>query len=140
MKTLLISKRKTVELAVLLFLDIVFYFLWGSLSFVILFTLGFIWNWVASQDVSSLLENKRYRFSTLKTVINLQNLILKPLGRAPEFIKFFARILPAGIFWWAVIYFNEADMPWWAVFIGSFVAELVQIENKLFKSDEEPTL
>jgi hypothetical protein len=137
MKTFLTSRRKLIELFVLLGLNILFYLLWGSWDFIIMFSLGFIWNWAASQDMNQLFENRRYRFSTLKTVFNLQQLILKPLHKTPGVVKFFARILPAGIFWFAVIIFNDADMPWWGVFIGSFTLELILLESHFFKSQRE---
>lgn len=135
MNSFLISKRKTIELIILFVFCAVIYLIWNSLDFVILFGLGFIWNWAASQEPEIEIKNpKRYKFSTLKTVFNLQNLFLSPFAHMPEYIKIFIKILPAGIFWWAVIYFNESQMPWWAVFLGSLAAELVQLEPKLFKS------
>ena len=137
MNGFLVSKRKTLELGILLLLDIVFYVLWNSFDFVILFSLGFIWNWVASQEQSIILENnRRYRFSTLKTVFNLQKLFLRPIKRMPKFVHFIARILPAGLFWSAVILFNESPMPWWAVFLGSLTVELILLETKLFHPKE----
>lgn len=121
----------------MILLDGLFYLLWDSFDFVILFSLGFIWNWVASQESSIVLNNtRRYRFSTLKTVFNLQNLIQKPLVKMPAFIKLIARCLPAGIFWAAVILFNESHMPWWGVFLGSFALELIQLETKIFQKKE----
>jgi hypothetical protein len=137
MNGFLISKRKTLELGVLILLDILFFILWDSWDFVILFSLGFIWNWVASQEKNIILDgNRRYRFSTLKTVFNLQKLFLRPLGKMPEAVKFIARILPAGLFWSGVILFNESPMPWWAVFLGSLTIELVLLETKLFQTKE----
>lgn len=137
MKGFFISKRKFAELVVLLVLDAIFFLIWNSWDFVILFSLGFVWNWVAAQEQEIVLPNtRRYRFSTLKTVFNLQNLILKPLGKMPEAVKFFARILPAGTFWAAVILFNQSEMPWWAVFMGSFFLELIQLEKKIFATKE----
>lgn len=137
MNGFLISKRKTFELGILILLDGIFYLLWDSWDFVTLFSLGFIWNWVASQEQNIILDNnRRYRFSTLKTVFNLQKLFLKPLGKMPEAVKFIARILPAGLFWSAVILFNESPMPWWAVFLGSLSIELIQLETKIFKPKE----
>lgn len=137
MNGFLISKRKTFELAVMVLLDAIFFILWDSWDFVILFSLGYIWNWVASQEKNIILDNnRRYRFSTLKTVFNLQKLFLRPLGKMPETVKFVARILPAGLFWSAVILFNESPMPWWAVFMGSLTIELVLLETKMFKTKE----
>ena len=137
MNGFLVSKRKTLELGILIFLDIIFYILWDSFDFVILFSLGFVWNWVASQEQSIILDNnRRYRFSTLKTVFNLQKLFLRPIKRMPKFVHFIARILPAGLFWSAVILFNESPMPWWAVFLGSLTVELILLETKLFQPKE----
>jgi len=137
MNGFLVSKRKSLELGILLLIDILFYILWDSFDFVILFSLGFIWNWVASQEDTIILDNnRRYRFSTLKTVFNLQKLFLKPLKRMPKFVHFIARILPAGIFWSAVILFNESPMPWWAVFLGSLTVELILLETKIFHPKE----
>ncbi len=132
-----ISRRKTMEFLGLIALNVLFYFLWNSWDFIILFSLGYVWNWVASQEAEIILDNqRRYRFSTLKTVFNLKNLFLKPFMGMPEAVKLIVRTLPAGIFWSAVILFNESDMPWWAVFAGSLTIELIQIEPKLFKSQE----
>ena len=137
MNGFLISKRKTYELGILILLDVLLFILWDSWDFVILFSLGFVWNWVASQEKNIILDNnRRYRFSTLKTVFNLQKLFLRPLGKMPEAVKFVARILPAGLFWSGVILFNESPMPWWAVFLGSLTIELVLLETKLFQTKE----
>ena len=124
----------------MLLLDAVFYLLWNSFDFVMLFSFGFIWNWVASQESTITLKNtRRYRFSTLKTVFNLQNLVMRPFLNAPLFVKILIKSLPAGIFWSAVILFNESNMPWWAVFIGSLTLEFFQLETKIFKV-KEPSL
>jgi hypothetical protein len=130
-----ISKRKIFEIGFLILLDIIFYFLWGSLDFIILFSFGFIWNWVAAQEVEVNYGNtRRYRFSTLKTVFNLQNLILKPVRNRPQYVQILVKILPAGFFWSAVILFNESDMPYWAVFLGSLTLEIMSLENHFFNS------
>ncbi len=137
MKPFLTTKRKLIDLAVLFILNIVFYLLWMSVEFNVLFSLGFVWNWVASQDMSLVLENKRYRFSTLKMVFNLQLLILKPLGQMPHWVQWVARLLPAGILWSMIIYFNDSQMPWWATFIGSLAFELSQIDMSFWKNQKE---
>lgn len=129
----ILTKRKTFELILLLVFDLVFYVLWNSWDFLVFFSFGYIWNWVASQENSLSFENRRYRFSTLKTVINLQHLFLKPLVNMPKPVKFLGNILPAGIFWSLVVLFNESHTPWWAVFIGSACLELLLLETKLFK-------
>jgi hypothetical protein len=138
MNGFLLSKRKTFELLLVVLLDLIFYFLWGSADFVILFSFGYVWNWVGSQQDTLKFEGKKYKYSTLKTVLNLQVLVLKPIQKAPYFVKMLARILPAGLFWWGVIVFNESKMPWWAVFIGSFTLELVLLENKIFRQLPPP--
>ena len=128
-----ISKRKTFELGILIVLDGVFFVLWDSWDFIILFSLGYIWNWVASQEKNITWENtRRYRFSTLKTVFNLQHLFLRPLHKMPKIFHFIARILPAGLFWSGVIIFNDSPMPWWAVFLGSLAIESIMLETKIF--------
>ncbi len=139
MSEFLIPKRKAVELLVLIFLNLIFYFVLDSFDFVVLFSLGFIWNWAASQEQNISLKNPRkYKFSTLKTVFNLQNLFLGPFAKLPPAVKFVVRILPAGTFWFAVIYFNESQMPWWAVFLGSLALELLLLETKLLQPKERP--
>ena len=138
MKPFLTSKRKMIELLVLLGFNIVFYLLWSSFDVIALFSLGFIWNWVASQNLDLIFENRpRYRFSMLRTVLNLQSLFLKPFEKSPAFVKFFIRIVPAGVFWFAVIYFNDSQMPWWMVFLGSFAFEIIQLDSKIFKREKE---
>jgi hypothetical protein len=133
-----ISKRKFAELLILILLDVVFFVLWKNWDFLILFSMGYIWNWVASQQHDITLGNpKRYRFSTIQTVFNLQNLFLRPFPKAPVFLKIIIKCLPAGIFWSAVILFNESNMPWWGVFLGSLNLEMVLLESKLFKSKEK---
>src|SRR5688500_8190193 len=111
-------KRKLLELLIMLVLAGVFYLVYPEFDAVVLFVFGFVWNWAASNELSVLFENKRYRMSLLKTVVNLQNLILTPFDWAPEWVKRTLRVLPAGIFWSLVIYMNDSIMPWWATFIG----------------------
>lgn len=137
MKPILPSKRKLLDLVILLVLDLVCYLLWGSLEFVVLFTLGYIWNWVTSQNLDVLFENRRFKFSTLSIIISFQNLFLKPLQRFPFWIQWIGRLFPAGIFWSMVIIFNDASMPWWGTFVGSLVFELAQLEIKMFKKEKE---
>jgi hypothetical protein len=130
-----VSKRKIVEIIVLIVFDALFYFLWGSWDFVILFSFGFVWNWVAAQESEVSYGNtRRYRFSTLKTVFNLQNLALKPFQKFPIPVQILVKMLPAGIFWSAVILFNESDMPYWAVFLGSLAFELMNLESLFLNS------
>ncbi len=130
-------RRKLIELGIMLILAGVFYLIHSDTDAVMLFVFGFVWNWSASNDLSALFENKRYRMSMLKLVVNLQNLILKPFGWAPEFVKRIVKVLPAGIFWSMVIFINDSEMPWWATFIGSAAFELLQIELNFIKRQKE---
>jgi hypothetical protein len=139
MKPFMTTKKKLIEIGVLLAFDIVFYFLWSNMDAVVLFSMGYVWNWVASQDLSLLFENKRYRFSMIKMVNNLQNLAVKPFLKFPFWVHSLVRVLPAGLFWWMVIYFNDSTMPWWMTFVGSFAYEVVQLESLLFKK-KDPVL
>lgn len=133
----LTSRRKMIELLVLIGINILLYFLFSSWEVISLFTFGFIWNWVASHELVSVSENRRYRFSMVRLVKNLEFLILKPLDKAPRFVKWIARVLPAGVFWSMVIYFNDSEMPWWVTFVGSLTYELMQIEINSFKQERE---
>lgn len=130
-------RKKLIELGIMLILAGVFYLIHPDTDAVMLFVFGFVWNWSASNDLSALFENKRYRMSMLKLVVNLQNLILKPFGWAPEFVKRIVKVLPAGIFWSMVIFINDSEMPWWATFIGSAAFELLQIELNFIKRQKE---
>lgn len=140
MKPFLIPKRKFIDLIVLIIIDIVFYFLWSSFNVVMLFSLGYIWNWVASQDLSLLFENRRYRFSMLKVVTNLQSLVLKPFQKFPVWTHVIPKSVPAGLFWFLVIYFNDAEMPWWMTFIGSLTYEVSQLDAFFTKKNKEPVV
>lgn len=141
MSTFIPPKRKMFELLLLpVFLGI-FYFLYPRIEGVTLFAFGFIWNWSASNDLGVLFQNKRYRMSMLKTVVNLQDLALKPFKKAPVIFQKIVKVFPAGIFWTLVIFVNESEMPWWATFLGSIVFELLQIELNFIKkqkTDEVP--
>ena len=130
MKPFLTTGRKSAEISLLLLLDLIFYLIYPSVEAVSLFSFGYIWNWVGSQDLEVILENRRYRFSMLKLVKNLQFLIQKPFQNSPEVVRVLMRIFPAGIFWLMVIYFNESQMPWWSTFLGSICYELVEFGSK----------
>lgn len=130
-------KRKIWELLILLGISSLFYFIYPSTDALVLFIFGFIWNWAASIDLSLLFENRRYRFSLIKMVFNLQQLILKPFLAAPEFVKRILSVLPAGIFWSIVIIINQSDMPWWGTFLGSAAFELMQVEINFIKKYKE---
>lgn len=138
MRPFLTSRRKLLDLAVLLILASVLGFLQGYET-AALFSFGFLWNWVASNDLNQYMEGRRYRYTMLRFVLNLQSMILAPsfIKNLPEFVKVFIRSLPAGIFWSAVILVQESDLPLWAVFLGSFVFEISQWEV-LFKKKDLP--
>lgn len=137
MKAFAPPKRKLFELLIMLVLAGVFYLVYPEFDAIVLFVFGFVWNWAASNELSVLFENKRYRMSLLKMVVNLQNLILTPFAKAPEWVKRILRIFPAGIFWSLVIYMNDSIMPWWATFVGSAVFELLQLELLFLKNRGE---
>ena len=121
-------KRKLIELVIMLFLTIGFYFIHSDTDALILFIFGFIWNWSASHDFADVPDKGRNRMSMLKLVINLQGLVLRPFAKAPQIVKRILKVIPAGIFWYLVVFLNNSDMPWWATFIGSIAFELLQIE------------
>jgi hypothetical protein len=129
MRPFLTSKRKLIDLVVV---SVLIAILWPTLGSeaALLFGTGFIWNWVASQDLSQYMAGKSYRYTMLRLVLNLQALIQTPpmIKSSPEFIKVILRSLPAGLFWWAVIWFQDSDLPVWATFAGSLVFELSQWE------------
>lgn len=135
MKPFLTSRRKLVDILILLVVNLIFYFLSFTAEFIILFSFGFIWNWVASQDLHLLFQNNKYRFSMIRLVTNLQLLIKKPFLKLPVWTQWLAGILPAGIFWSMVVYFNDSHMPWWATFLGSLVFELSLLEKNLWKKE-----
>lgn len=137
MKPFAPSKRKLLELAIMLVLSGVFYLFYPHVEGLVLFIFGFIWNWCASIELNPIFENRRYRFSMLSTVRNFQKLFLKPFAKLPLIVQRIVAIFPAGIFWWMVVYINQSDMPWWPPFIGSAVFELLQIELKFIKEHKE---
>lgn len=131
------SKRKLFELLVLCVLAGIFYFFYPFLEGVVLFIFGFIWNWCASIEMDPMFENRRYRFSMLALVRNIQKFFLKPFHDSPEIIRSGVKVLPAGLFWLAVIVINESVMPWWAPFVGSLAFELMQLELKFIRGQKE---
>lgn len=137
MTSFFIPRRKVIELLLLMMFLGILYFIWPSIEVMGLFSFGYIWNWSASNDLGTLFENKRYRMSMLRLVVNLQNLTLRPFSWAPEILKRLIKVLPAGIFWSLVIFLNDSHMPWWATFLGSFVFELLLLEISLFKRHKE---
>lgn len=94
------------------------------------YTLGYIWNWSAAQNLEALFQKRRYRFSTIKMVKNLQDLFLRPFSSTPPFFKLIVRSLPAGIFWGMVILANESESAIWPTFLGSLLFELTTLDLK----------
>jgi hypothetical protein len=139
MRPFLTSKRKFLDLIVLVVLAAILGFLLG-LEPALLFSFGFIWNWVASQDLSQHMEGRSYRYTMLRFVLNVQSQIVSPgfIKRSPEFVKMILRSLPAGLFWSLVIWFQDSDLPIWATFLGSFVFELSQWEVMFRKKEIVP--
>lgn len=136
MKPFLTSRRRLYELAALAIFDVILFLILGW-DFVILFNLGFVWNWVAAQDLSDLLVNRRFRFSMLRLVSSIQEYLLRPFEKFPDWARAIVKSLPAGMFWAMVILFNESDMPWYMTFIGSAVFEILQIEIAFFYRRKE---
>lgn len=122
------TRRKIYEILILLGLNIGLYFVFQSWSDLMLFNLGFIWNWAASQPVSYVLDNDRYRFSFLKTVYNLHAIVQLPFRNLPAIFSILPRLLPAGLFWYLVIHFTESTVEPWCTFLGSFFLELTQLD------------
>jgi hypothetical protein len=134
-----LPRRKYIELAIMFLVSGVFYFFIPKFEELTLFYFGFIWNWSYSVELDPIYDNPRYRFSMLRTVINFQKLILRPFHRAPEAIKRLIGVLPAGIFWWLVIYINESSMPWWTAFVGSICFELVHLRSNFSQDVKNKT-
>lgn len=136
MKPFLSSKRRLIDLGVLIILNIVIVLFWDSWPMACLFSFGFIWNWSASQDLTVLMSNPRYKYSMVKFVGNLQSMIIRPVITLPKIFHFIVKILPAGIFWYMVVLINDSVMPWWMTFAGSAVFELLQVEINLLRKDK----
>ena len=137
MKPFLVPKRKLIDLVVLVVLNLILYFFWESFPLLAMFSFGFIWNWSASQELDFVTENPRYRYSMVRFVSQLQIFILRPAQGLPKFTHFFLRILPAGAFWFLVVFINESVMPWWAAFLGSAIFELLQFNVKFSPKEKE---
>ncbi len=133
----LTTKRKLIDILILFTLLFVGLIFGLASTFLALFSFGFIWNWVASQELDNLMTHKRYRFSMVKVVKSLNDSLEKLLERFPFFVRLFARCLPAGSFWLLVIYFNDSEMPWWATYLGSLTFELIQLERLSIRKEKE---
>ena len=84
-----------------------------------LFTLGFVWNWaVLNGWVLQRTQERRYRFSVLRGITLFHNAVLLPFKKLPRFQMLIA-MLPAGLAVAALAKLFEANIPWWAAFLGS---------------------
>ena len=63
MKPFAPPKKKLIELLIMIVLAGVFYLIYPEMDAIVLFFFGFIWNWSASNELSDLFSNKRYRMS-----------------------------------------------------------------------------
>lgn len=132
-----LPRRKYFELLIMIIASGFFYFFIPKFEALTLFYFGFIWNWSNSIELDPIYDNPRYRFSMLRTVINFQKLILKPFSRAPEGIKKLISVIPAGLFWWLVIFINDSTMPWWTTFVGSICFELMNLQMNFSKNENK---
>lgn len=129
MKNLSSYNPRYIELIVLLLLIILVSVL--SVSAAGLMSLGFIWNWTLQFEIEKLKTNKRYRFSTLRLVFSLDQLLQSPFESLPQ-ARVFIRILPAGLFWLLIGWFLGSLSFWWAPFMGSALYELTHFLFKKF--------
>lgn len=138
-------KRKLIELALLPAFCVPALLLADNFDFAILMSLGYVWNWAASSDLSSIQHNRKYRMSLINLVSRIQNWVLRPFHSMHPIVSHVVSIFPAGLFWLAVLFINDSIMPWWATFVGSFLFELTQIrfvftKTKVEKEPEPPVL
>ena len=133
MKISLPERRKMIELGFLIIPSLILYFVFNGIEIMVLFILGYVWNWTASQNLP-ITESRKYRFSLLRMVHTLNIVVQKPFKNLPQITKLIPKILPAGLFWMLMILFSESHIPWWPPFLGSFIFELTQFENYLKKT------
>lgn len=132
----LTTKRKLVDIFLLCVFLLIGFFLGAKPSLLALFSFGFIWNWVASQELDNLMTHKRYRFSMVKVVKSLNDSLEKLLEKFPFILRLLARCIPAGTFWLLVIFFNDSEMPWWSTYLGSLSFELLQLERLSIRKEK----
>lgn len=98
----------------------------GSWSWSIFFILGFVWNWaVLNGWVMGRVGEKKYRFSMLKGIAGLNQLLMAPLKNYPR-LQAIAQVLPAGIAVGLLALTFGSSVPWWATFFGSLAFLLVR--------------
>lgn len=142
MKPFMADRRKMIELLplpILLACIIVFY---PRSSVCILFAFGYIWNWTVSQSLLYVQENTKYKFSTLKLVKNIHQLVLKPFEKIKfKWVSKIISLLPAGLFWGLIAHSLGSDIEWWMCFFGSISYEIVDLVfNKVRPDDGPPPL
>ncbi len=131
-QNLFFTKRKAIELVVLLFFSIFLYYIWAESSSVVFFVTGFLWNWSASQKIDYAFKKNGYRFSFLKMIYNLEFLFCYPFKKLPSFFLIVPRSIPAFLFFFGVNNFFGAGLNVIPVMIGSFLYELIQLDKILF--------
>lgn len=126
MKPFMADRRKMIELLplpILLACIIVFY---PRPSVCILFAFGYIWNWTVSQSLLYVQENTKYKFSTLKLVKNIHQLVLKPFERIKfKWLSKIISLLPAGLFWGLIAHSLGSDIEWWMCFLEALAMRLL---------------
>ena len=132
-----ISKRKKIEFFLLPIFLGVLYFFTSNIDAVVLFTFGYIWNWVCSIELDEMYSEKRYKFSLLRLVLTVQQTFLKPFNKFPEILKRVIRIFPAGVFWFLILFIYDSQMPIWAPFLGSLVFELTSLEVLVVSKEKD---
>lgn len=123
-----LSRRNKIELLLLPIFLITLYFFYPDIDAIVLFTFGYIWNWVCSFELDEIYNEKRYKFSLLRLVVSIQSGFLKPFKKFPKILKRLIGIFPAGVFWFLIIFIYDSVMPIWAPFLGSLIFELVSLE------------
>jgi hypothetical protein len=120
-----ISKKKWAYLLFGFFTSLSLILVLSDFGNSILFFFGYVWNWSLSHDLTFMTQNQRYRFSMFKFVYLFQNLFLK-LDRwiKNPYLIIMIKSIPAGVFWLLVSYFNESQISWWLVFVGSMFFEV----------------
>lgn len=125
---MMLGRRKLQEFLIICVISSIHFFFFSNFEQLTLFVFGYIWNWASSSHQELLIENQRYRYSLIRTVISFQKIILTPFKKTPEMIRRIIKALPAGLFWLLVIYINNSTMPWWAPFLGSLCFEIIDFE------------
>lgn len=130
-----ITAKKKIELLLVLPLILIVYFTSSDINTTVLCVFGYIWNWVNSIELNDTFSEKRYRFSLIQLIRFIQSMMLRPFRKFPPIFQKLIGILPAGTFWFLIIFIYESNMPWWAPFLGSLIFEIVSFEISLIRKD-----